>query len=179
LNIGGGGNQPLPPGPRPLDPSLSAENQEISPHPRSSFPFFQPTTGPTPREPLFLVISSYTPGRIFRDFSSSSQPWAGAHGSPISLPSLTETSRPPTLIFCFPSAASLRHPLVCRQRDIAPSPLVFNFFSLLPQPAPSSPAAPKTLPPLLFSPQILPLSSSLCPPRPTQTRPQLPPSQPP
>jgi len=57
------GRQPAaPPGPRPFDPFLSAENQGLSPHPGSSFPDFQPTMKAPPHkeEPLFLVISSYT-----------------------------------------------------------------------------------------------------------------------
>jgi len=51
-----------PPGPGPFDSSLSAENQELSPHQGSSFPCFQPTMKAPPHEEnLYFCSSPATP----------------------------------------------------------------------------------------------------------------------
>ena len=91
------GRQPAaPPGPRPLDPSLSAEKQELSSP--LLFLFSSRQQAPPQGNPYFWSFPAAHRERIFPDFSSSWQPWAGAHGSPISLLSLTAIISPAPLI---------------------------------------------------------------------------------
>jgi len=79
LNIGGGGNQPLPMAQDHFIPLFRLKIRNSAPH---FFSFFPADSRPRPREePLFLVISSYTPKGIFwGGLASSPQQWAETHG---------------------------------------------------------------------------------------------------